>query len=227
MDASLLEYNYNRVIVIDIANIAAFIENHYSDVIYDYPAGIYLLGTDKPVILPKEYYYRIIRNGVNDYTEIPVSCYDDLEGVIYDKNGEMVLNGHMTYYKDKFLKLNAPFGSVFGRKVVLAYANDLLDTLQLFKGTPFTNQSLRAVYKEWIRENTNDSRCTFENFIDYVHTMMYEVRTAIMKFTNNRTWSIIIASSQHDQLKIEDKGDYRIHKFIEEHGNEYLSKPTI
>lgn len=215
-----------KVLFVQIDSAAICIETVLQQILKPYPAGIYIKGNEHPSITPDDYFFRTERLGRNRIKEIEVKTIDDIQGNIFNEDGEIVITDRVTFNKQKFLSTQ-PTVAAYGRAVVRAGIKDFLDYLQVFKNhvTP-GHAYIEQVYNDIVNPNFHNNK-SYLQYEDIVKEHMEDhIYSSLREFVGvgKRGWDILLVTFDRDSAKIEDGGDYRIHRYMEEHGHEHTNK---
>ncbi len=213
----------DKMLVISIDNAAVCIENSLQQILKPYPQGIYIKGNELPSIVPDEYFYRVDRSGRGKVKEIQVRFIDDIHSNVFNEDAEIVINDRVAMNKERLLS-TLPTVPAYGREVTRAVIRDILDHMQIYKNLSVEHRPhLESVFECVINPNYHNNK-TFKQFSDIVeqHTQDF-VYTEIVRFVGARTWDILIPRFDRDTARIENMGDYRIHRYMEEHGHEHAT----
>ncbi len=207
-------------LLISIDNAAVCIENALQQILKPYPVGIYIKGNELPSIVPNDYFYRVDRISRGKVTEKQVKSIEDIEGNIFNEDGEIVINDRVSNSKDRLLS-TLPTVPAYGREIARAVIKDILDYMQIYKNIGLDHHNLEAVFERVISPHYQNTK-TFKQFCDIVqqHTQDY-IYEEIQRFVGTKTWDILLVKFDRDTVRIENKGDYRIHRYMEEHGHEH------
>lgn len=209
-----------KTLLISIDNAAMAIENALQKILRPYPEGIYIKGNELPSVVPGEYFYRVDRLAPKRLNEIEVRTLDDVLGNVFNEDGEIVISDRIANSKTRLLS-NLPTVPAYGRIIVRAVIKDILDYMQIYKNVGPEHHHLQTAFDCVIHSNYKDNK-TYRQFEDIVeqHTQDY-IYTEINSWLGNRTWDVLVLSTDRDTAKIDNMGDYRIHKYMEEHGHEH------
>jgi hypothetical protein len=202
------------------------IENALQQILKPYPEGIYIKGNELPSITPDEYFYRMDRVRRDVIKEVQVRSIDDVTGHVYNEDGDIIILDRIALNKTRLLS-TLPTVPAYGREVARAAVQDLLDHLQIYKNVGGTDRKyLQQVFETVINPIYHDQK-TYRQFEDLVERACDDfIYKEIMAFSKGRTWDILVPKFDRDTIKVENKGDYRIHRYMEEHGHEHnLSRP--
>lgn len=209
------------ILCLPIDNAALTIENALQQILKPYPEGIYIKGNELPSIVPDEYFYRIDRSGRDKVKEVQIRSIDDIIGNIFNEDGEIVIMDRISNNKTRYLS-TLPTVPAYGREVARAAVKDLLDYLQIYKNVSGSDhQHLRQIFEVVVNKGYNDNKI-YRQFEDIVEQACDDyLYREIQKFVKGRTWDVLVTKFDRDTIKIENKGDYRIQRYMEEHGHEH------
>lgn len=212
----------DKTLLLSIDNAAVCIENALQQILRPYPQGIYIKGNELPSMIPGEYFYRVDRLAPGRLNEVQVKNIDDVLGNVFNEDGEIVITDRVAQNKLRLLS-TLPTVPAYGRQIARAVIKDILDYMQIYKNMTVEHKHLQAIFELVINSNYHDTK-TYRQFEDIVeqHTQDY-IYMEIQRFVGTRTWDILLPSFDRDTVKIDNKGDYRIYRYMEEHGHEHSS----
>ncbi len=216
-----------KALALSIDNAAICIENALQQILKPYPTGIYIKGNELPSIQPGDYCYRLDRLGRGRIKEIEVRTIDDVLGNVYNEDGEIIIMDRVAFQKERFLS-TLPTVSAHGRNIVRNGIKDLIDYLQIYKNhhsLGSCTKHIQEVFELVINPNYHNSK-TYRQYEDIViqHIEDY-IYPTIREWVGvgQRTWDVLIAVFDRDTVRIENNGDFRIHRYMEEHGQEHTN----
>lgn len=216
-----------RTLLLSIDSPASNIENALQQILKPYTPGIYIKGNELPSIIPNEYFYRIDRLAPKNLKEIQVRTIEDIMGNIFNEDGEIVVTDRIANSKSRLLS-TLPTVPAYGRLIMRAFVRDILDHVQIYKNINAEHRHLQAIFESVINANYHNGK-TYRQFEDIVSQNTTDTHTDIIQFLGSvKTWNILIPTFDRDTVRIENTGDYRIQKWMEEHGHEftYVGKST-
>lgn len=210
----------NKSLLLSVDSAALNIENALQQILMPYPKGIYIKGNELPSITPDEYFYRIDRTGPNKLKEIQVTTIEQVVGNIYNEDAEIVITDRVAARKEQLLS-TLPTVPAYGRQVARAVIRDILEFVQIYKRLHVDHFHIRQTFDKIINPNYNNPK-TFRQFEDIVaqHTQEY-IYNEIQRWCGARTWDILIPTFDRDTVRIDNKGDFRIHDWNEKFGSEF------
>ena len=194
-----------------VFNYAVMIEKQFGDVMIPAAKGIYKVGDIYPSIIPGRQYYSQKINKHNQCITTPVTDFNKVIDTIIDESGNVVIPRGMMLNKENYLR-NEP--SVPSRGLILV---ELMIKRYIESIAPWVKCSMQNN-----RIISNFKAEGMELFTDgHIDKLCESLFAQISTFMGNDVWHIYFVKYSGLDIVIEKSIDWRVHQWMQEHGNDY------
>lgn len=197
MESDCLLKETKAVLVLNLFDYIHDLIDKYNHTFIDPDPGIYLVGSDIPLLKHNQAYY----SESSYLTQTPISSLDDVEEPILNQDGEIIIPKYIMLRKDKMLS-STPFLPVRAFQIVYALVQHVID--QVLPYTPA---------KDYQKDILQYVKPEFHHLVTegYFESILYKLINDIYMFIGSDNWNIYYIKSQRSDLIIEKSIDYRVY----------------
>lgn len=204
----MVSFPVQSTLLIDMHDLALQIEMKFSACLIPHAAGIYMLGREKPVMVPgQQYFRRETDKASGQRISVIVNGMHDIKGDIFNLDAELILSRHV---KPQHLS-DAPSVPVVGMKIIEAFAKKLvMEKSAWSRGAP---QPMEEMLKEFLRSEmfAHNNQELLESLCEALETMMLDLKTDIRQFLGADDWLMHFVKTKGMDLFVEKTIDFRIY----------------
>lgn len=207
-------------LILNIETEALLIEDAIKAICKPYKTGIYLSNKSDPIIIPGKYYYRIERISQGNLKEIQVKTIEDINGVVYNKDGEIVINDFISRNKKNYL-FTEPTIPVYGRKYIESLVRDYLQNARMYDNCGDNCSNSYRYMNDTFNNITKEENINSPNYLiveELVLNSTIETRQKLVEFIGTKTWDVIIPTFTKDVIILENTGDFRVQDWMQKFG---------
>lgn len=195
----------------DMRDLAQQIESRFAQCLLPATKGIYVLGREKPVMIPTQQYFRRETDKTTGQSVSVLVCgIHDIKGDIFNIDAELVLSSRI---KPQYLS-ETPQVPVIGMKIIEICMNRLVMSKSAFSRG--TTPSLKDILEPFLLPEMYafNNQALLDDVCEALDTMMLDLKTDIRQFLGADDWIMHFVKTRNHDLVVEKTIDFRIHDWM-------------